>query len=53
MKILVDPKDLRCIAIGGSCKDFMSNLCMAGYESGLCDGDKNRRCCLRCDSECE
>ena len=25
----------------------------AGYESGLCDGDNDRRCCSNCDSYCQ
>ncbi|XP_076811398.1 uncharacterized protein LOC143458016 isoform X1 [Clavelina lepadiformis] len=44
--------DSRCIAMGGTCKDWKANTCDAGWKKGLCLGDKYRRCCLRCDSTC-
>lgn len=29
------------------------NQCTAGYESGLCSGDNNRKCCKNCDTTCQ
>ena len=45
--------DSGCTALGGTCVDWRYYVCHAGVESGLCDGDSNRRCCLDCDATCE
>ena len=36
-------RDTRCTAKGGSCLDWRYYICTAGYETGLCNGDNNRR----------
>lgn len=45
--------DSQCLNRGGTCQNWIDNYCKAGYESGLCSGDANRRCCLACDATCE
>ncbi len=42
-----------CEDIGGQCLDWEDYICHAGWETGLCPGDENIRCCLSCDTECE
>ncbi|CAK8683556.1 unnamed protein product [Clavelina lepadiformis] len=44
--------DLSCTLQGGTCVDWRYYKCSAGVETGLCDGDSNRRCCLDCSSQC-
>ena len=39
-------EDAPCVSIGGTCQDD-SLSCSGGYESGLCGGGVNRRCCKR------
>ena len=33
--------------------DWTTNKCTAGYETGLCSGDSNNRCCKNCDQTCK
>ena len=35
------------------CLDWRYYICTAGYSDGLCDGDKNRKCCQNCDRTCQ
>ena len=42
-----------CEDLGGQCLDWEDYICHAGWETGLCPGDENIRCCLSCDAECE
>nr|XP_039259092.1 uncharacterized protein LOC120335622 [Styela clava]XP_039259093.1 uncharacterized protein LOC120335622 [Styela clava] len=44
--------DSGCTNLGGACQDWRYYKCTAGYETGLCSGDSNRRCCLPCDLSC-
>ncbi|CAG0896719.1 unnamed protein product, partial [Darwinula stevensoni] len=41
-----------CEGIGGQCLNWQNYLCTAGYETGLCPGDSNVRCCLPCNQAC-
>jgi len=45
--------DTGCTLQGGTCVDWRYYVCNAGVESGLCNGDSNRRCCLECNSFCK
>uniref|UniRef100_H2ZDV9 Peptidase M15C domain-containing protein n=1 Tax=Ciona savignyi TaxID=51511 RepID=H2ZDV9_CIOSA len=48
----VASSDYACTSQGGSCVDYRYFVCNGGVETGLCDGDSNRRCCLKCDTTC-
>ena len=45
--------DDACTSKGGSCQNWQESICVAGYQTNLCEGDTNRRCCLSCDIQCE
>jgi len=45
--------DSKCDAINGDCLDWRYYKCTAGYESGLCSGDNNRKCCNNCNATCK
>jgi len=45
-------RDSKCTAIGGQCLDWRYYICTAGYVTGKCNGDNNRKCCQNCDSSC-
>lgn len=45
--------DEACTSIGGTCQDWRNSKCTAGYETGLCSGDTNIRCCKPCDQTCK
>nr|XP_039266071.1 uncharacterized protein LOC120341599 [Styela clava] len=45
--------DSGCTNIGGICQDYTTNVCTAGYETGMCDGGANRRCCKPCSATCQ
>lgn len=45
--------DSACTSQGGTCLNWLYYKCTAGYETGLCSGDSNNRCCLPCDSSCK
>nr|XP_039265697.1 lysozyme g-like [Styela clava] len=49
---LAAASDWGCTKDGGTCQDYRNAVCTAGYETGLCDGDSNRRCCLQCSASC-
>lgn len=36
-----------------TCLNWDYYLCTAGWESGLCDGQSNIRCCRPCDRSCQ
>lgn len=44
--------DVQCTNQNGQCLDWRYYFCTAGWESGICDGDSYRRCCLPCDQAC-
>ena len=35
------------------CLDLRYYICTAGFSGGLCDGDKNQKCCRNCDRTCQ
>jgi len=43
--------DSQCLEKGGTCKDYTNVQCELGYESLLCSGGNERRCCFVCDPE--
>ena len=45
--------DTECTRIGGTCLNWDYYICTAGWETGLCDGQSNRRCCKPCDRSCQ
>jgi len=45
--------DSGCDRINGQCLDWRYYKCTAGYETGLCSGDSNRKCCKPCDTTCQ
>ncbi|XP_077976138.1 uncharacterized protein LOC144432012 [Styela clava] len=45
--------DWQCTRIGGTCKDYTQNTCIAGYLTGKCSGNNDRRCCKACSHSCE
>ncbi|CAG5095182.1 Oidioi.mRNA.OKI2018_I69.XSR.g14067.t1.cds [Oikopleura dioica] len=47
------PYDTQCTSIGGTCTDYRYLTCIAGYATGKCNGDNNRKCCLPCDTSCQ
>jgi len=49
---LVAASNRGCTNKGGQCLDYRYYICTAGYESGLCDGDSNVKCCMDCDDTC-
>merc|ERR1711872_509482 len=49
---LVAASNRGCTSKGGQCLDYRYYICTAGYETGLCDGDSNVRCCMDCDDTC-
>jgi len=49
---LVAASNRACTNKGGTCLDYRYYICTAGYETGLCDGDSNVKCCMDCDSTC-
>eukprot|EP00095_Tigriopus_kingsejongensis_P012403 maker-scaffold755_size101758-snap-gene-0.22 protein:Tk12403 transcript:maker-scaffold755_size101758-snap-gene-0.22-mRNA-1 annotation:"hypothetical protein CAPTEDRAFT_109895" len=44
--------DEGCTSQGGQCLAWTEYFCTAGWESGICDGDSNRKCCLPCNQAC-
>lgn len=48
-----NPGDAACLALSGTCTDFRFLTCTAGYTTGNCAGDFNRKCCMPCDATCE
>ncbi|XP_039252679.2 sushi, von Willebrand factor type A, EGF and pentraxin domain-containing protein 1-like isoform X1 [Styela clava] len=44
--------DWQCLDIGGTCQNWIINVCIAGYEEGLCT-EANSKCCRACDSTCQ
>lgn len=48
---LVLGSDSRCTGQGGTCQTD-SHHCGGVYQSGLCDGASNRRCCIDADAAC-
>ena len=45
--------DSQCNGKSGNCQDDRYNTCAGQYQSGLCSGGSNRRCCLQPDdSKC-
>merc|ERR1712130_253910 len=49
---LINTRDTQCTNKGGQCLDWRYYVCTAGYSSGLCNGDNNRKCCNKCDNSC-
>jgi len=49
---LINTRDTACTSKGGQCLDWRDYVCTAGYSSGLCNGDNNRKCCNKCDNAC-
>nr|XP_039265451.1 lysozyme g-like [Styela clava] len=45
--------DWKCTQIGGTCKDYTQNTCIAGYVTGKCSGNNDRRCCKPCSQSCK
>merc|ERR1712137_1502319 len=45
--------DTQCTRIGGTCLNWDYYLCTAGWETGLCSGASNIRCCKPCDRSCQ
>ena len=45
--------DTQCTRIGGTCLNWDYYLCTAGWETGLCSGASNIRCCKPCDRNCQ
>merc|ERR1711868_113943 len=46
-------RDTQCTGIGGQCLDWRYYICTAGYVTGKCNGDNNRKCCQNCDRSCQ
>ena len=44
--------DAACDRIGGSCLNWDYYLCTAGWETGLCSGPNNIKCCKECNQAC-
>lgn len=42
----------KCSARGGVCQDYTKITCIAGYETRLCPGSSNIRCCKSCSPTC-
>nr|XP_039255806.1 uncharacterized protein LOC120332593 [Styela clava] len=42
-----------CTRIGGTCHDYRTHNCIAGYERGKCSGNSYIRCCKPCSSTCK
>lgn len=47
------PADAACDRIGGTCLNWDYYLCTAGWETGLCSGANNIKCCNNCDRSCQ
>ncbi|XP_078661295.1 uncharacterized protein LOC144905483 [Branchiostoma floridae x Branchiostoma belcheri] len=47
------PADSQCTSQGGKCQDYTVRTCLAGYQTGKCGGNVQRRCCLQCDASCQ
>ena len=45
--------DTQCTRIGGTCLNWDYYYCTAGWETGLCNGESNIRCCKPCDRACQ
>merc|ERR1711953_1105764 len=48
----IAPMDAACDRIGGSCLNWDYYLCTAGWETGLCSGPNNIKCCNECNQAC-
>merc|ERR1711970_479911 len=45
--------DTKCTNIGGTCLNWDHYKCTAGWESGLCSGASNIKCCKPCNKSCQ
>ena len=51
---IVIPSDDRCTDLNGQCLNSDTETCEIGnFQSGLCDGASNRKCCLEDDYMCK
>ncbi|XP_078495041.1 uncharacterized protein LOC100185212 [Ciona intestinalis] len=44
--------DTDCTNTGGECLEWPITKCLSSWESGLCPGGVDRRCCAMCDAAC-
>ena len=48
-----ETRDRQCEAIGGDCLNWDWYFCTAGWETGLCSGGNEIKCCKPCDRNCQ